>query len=200
MVGRRGFLLTSLAGALGAPLGVQAQQAARTPMIGYLTPFALSGPVSEAFQQGLRDYGYVEGENVRIESRTTGGENQKYAALASELVSLRPNVLVAQGGLATLALKPLTSSIPIVMAAAADAVAQGIVESLARPGGNITGLTMITPELIAKRFQILKEALPRTTRVATIGCGGVGYQLQLQEVTTTSRTLALQVEVIEPRA
>jgi ABC-type uncharacterized transport system substrate-binding protein len=87
-----------------------------------------------------------------------------------------------------------------VMAAAADAVAQGIVESLARPGGNIARLTMITPELIAKRFQILKEALPRTTRVATIGCGGVGYQLQLQEVTTTSRTLALQVEVIEPRA
>src|SRR4030095_11208531 len=153
------------------------QQAARTPMIGYLTPFALSGPVSEAFQQGLRDYGYVEGENVRIksrtaqgesvpiESRTTGGETQKYAALASELVSLRPNVLVAQGVLATLALKPLTSSIPIVMAAAADAAAQGIVESLARPGGNITGLTMITPELIAKSFQILNEGLPRTTRV-----------------------------------
>ena len=130
---RRRFLLPLAIGSCALPQIARGTARQQDPVIGYLTPFRTPGPVTDAFREGLREHGYVEGQNVRVEYRSTEGRDERYAALAAELVNLLPDLLVAQGGLAALALRALTRTIPIVMAGAADAVAQGIIDSLARP-------------------------------------------------------------------
>jgi ABC-type uncharacterized transport system substrate-binding protein len=169
IVDRRRFLLTSLAGALAAPLAPEAQQAARVARIGYLAANLAASPhMREAFLQGLRDLGYVEGGNVVIEYRSAEGKLERLPALAAELIALKVDVILAGGTPQTLAAKQATKTIPIVFAAAADAVGSGIIPSLARPGGNVTGLSFLAPELVGKCLELLKQAVPGVSRVAVL--------------------------------
>jgi putative ABC transport system substrate-binding protein len=143
----------------------QAQQAKRAPKIGYLTN-ARSAPA--AFMQGLRDLGYVEGKNVVIEFRTAGGKFERYPELAADLVRAKVDVIVAGGSGAVTAAKNATSTIPVVMASVNDPIALGLVASLAHPGGNITGISNLSPELSGKRLELIKEVIPKATRVVVL--------------------------------
>ena len=169
-VQRRDFLIA--AGAiLAAPLVAEAQQTAKVTRIGYLsTNLAASPHLLEAFRQGLRDLGYVEGRNLVIEYRDAEGKLERLPALAAELVALKVDVIVAEGGstIAALAAKQATRTLPIVFASAADPVGSGLVTSLARPGGNVTGLSNLTAELVGKRLELLTQAVPGVSRVAVL--------------------------------
>ena len=166
---RRRFLLTSLAGTLAAPLAAKGQQAAKVARIGYLHPNLAASPhLTEAFRHGLRNCGYVEGRNVVIEYRDGEGKFERLPALAAQLVALPVDVIVASGTLAALAAKHATSSIPIVFPTVGDPVTDGLVTSLARPGGNITGVSNLTPELVGKGLELLKEAIPGVSQVAIL--------------------------------
>jgi putative ABC transport system substrate-binding protein len=169
MIGLRvAFSITLLLGGLFSPLAAAAQQAAKVPRIGYLHPNLAASPHLEAFRQGLRDFGYVEGRNVVIEYRDAEGKFERLPALAAELVALKVDVIVASGTLAALAAKHATSSIPIVFPTVGDPVTDGLVISLARPGGNVTGLSNLTPELVGKCLELLKEAIPGVSQVAIL--------------------------------
>jgi putative tryptophan/tyrosine transport system substrate-binding protein len=167
-VDRRALLVGSLA-LLTAPLAGEAQPTRNVHTIGFLGPPPSAGGLLQAFQQSLRELGYVEGQNIRIEYRYTDvalqGHPDLFPRLAAELVRLKPDVLVVSVTDAALAAKDATSTIPIVMVSVPDPVAAGLVRSLARPGGNVTGLSRQTRDLIRKTFQLLKEALPETARV-----------------------------------
>ena len=160
-VQRRDFLIA--AGALlAAPLATEAQQAGKVPRIGYLSSNLAGGlHMTEAFRQGLRDLGYVEGRNLMIEYRDAEGNLERLPALAAELVALKVDVIFVGGATSfALAAKQATKTIPIVFAAAPDPVGSGLVTSLARPGGNVTGLSALAPELVGKRLEQLKQAVP----------------------------------------
>jgi putative ABC transport system substrate-binding protein len=163
---RRRFLLTSLT-AVAAPLTAEAQQAASLPRIGFIAPASLSDPrvpsFLQAFRQGLRELGYVEGQNIAIEFRWAEGQYDRLPGLAAELVRLKVNVIVAAGPNAIQAAKQATETIPIVMAAVADPVATGFVASLARPGGNITGISNMMPELVGKHRSEIDSAFAAIT-------------------------------------
>ena len=162
---RIGFVVI-LAVTLLAPLAARAQQMAR---IGYLVLNLDVNPRNrDAFRQGLRDLGYVEGRNLVIEYRDAGGKPERLAASAAELVALNVDVIVSPGTLASLAAKRATATIPIVVPTIGDPVADGLVKSLAQPGGNVTGLSNLTNDLIGKCMQLLKEAVPGATRVAVL--------------------------------
>jgi hypothetical protein len=152
-------------------LPVEAQQLAKTPRVGFLS--TLSAPAMkdrlEAFRHGLRDLGYTEGQNILLEYRYSDGNVERLSDLAAELASLRVDVLISGGGnVSTVALKKATASIPIVMTVGSDPVIAGLVSSLARPGGNVTGLSQMNPELIGKQLELLKEVAPQVTRVAVV--------------------------------
>ena len=170
MTTRRELLIALGAGALVAPLASIAQQPAKLARIGFLGVESASGYRSqvEALRAGLRDFGYVEGRNVVIEFRWAEGKYDLLPDLASGLMRLKVDVLVTQGTPASLAAKRAITTIPIVMASVGDAIATGLVASLARPGGNITGSTFFVPELNAKRLELLKEILPRITTAAVL--------------------------------
>jgi putative tryptophan/tyrosine transport system substrate-binding protein len=198
---RRRFLLTSLAGAFGAPVAAEAQQAAK---IGYLMLNGASSPVGyrDAFRQGLRELGYVEGRNLVIEYRDAEGKPERLAALAAKLVALKVDVIVAPGTLAAVAAKGATTTTPIVFPTVGDPVVDGLVESLPRPGGNVTGLANLTVgELIGKALQLLKEALPGTRRVAALTqSGGTTARTAREVVTRTeaaARALGVAVDLVE---
>jgi putative ABC transport system substrate-binding protein len=166
---RRRFLLTSLAGALAAPCVSAAQQAARPlPRIGVLLFLPMTHAAQEDFRRGLRDHGYVEGENVLVEWRSAAGSTDRANALAVELVRLKVAVIVAEFTPAIRAAKNATPTIPIVMASAGDPVATGLVASLAQPGGNITGFTNLASELSGKRLELLREIVPGITHVGLL--------------------------------
>jgi putative ABC transport system substrate-binding protein len=150
---------------------VEAQQAKKIPRIGYLTAASLSSNVArvEAFRQGLRELGYVEGKNIVIEWRSAESKLERQGELAAELVRLKVDVIVTSGPTATRAAKQATVTIPIVMAQDADPVGSGFVASLARPGGNITGLSTLSLELSGKQLELLKEIVPKLSRVAVLG-------------------------------
>jgi putative ABC transport system substrate-binding protein len=169
---RREFIAT-LGGAVAAwPLAARAQQpAARIYRIGYLAPSKIPHLI-EALQEGLRAFGYEEGRNVQFDYRFAEGQADTLDALASELVRLRPDVIVAVSTPAVLAAKRATTAIPVVMAAAGDPLRSGIAASLARPDGNITGVSLYSSELSRKRLEVLKEAIPRIARVAVLGNAG----------------------------
>jgi len=171
---RRSFLGTLTGGLLAAPLAVEAQQAGHPYRIGFIS--MRSGPADnpqlDAFRGGLRELGYLEGQNVVLEIRYAGGTVEKLPKLAAELVRLKVDVIVTQSGVAAIATKKATRTIPIVMVSSGDAVRLGLVASLARPGGNVTGLTMISPELSQKRLEILREVLPTLSHVGVLWCGG----------------------------
>ncbi|HEV8726223.1 MAG TPA: ABC transporter substrate-binding protein [Candidatus Binatia bacterium] len=148
----------------------EAQQAGKMPRIGYVAPLSRAAESTriEAFKRGLQDFGYVEGKNIQVEYRYAEGSSDRLPALVSDLVQLKLDVLVAEGLTTTRAAKDATTTIPIVMVTANDPVATGIVDSLARPGGNITGLTRLTRDLSGKRLELLKEAIPGISRVGVL--------------------------------
>ena len=199
---RRDFLSTFLAAvAVLRPLAATAQQVRR---IGYLGT-DLSPHSREAFLQGLRDLGYTEGRNVIIEYRYGEGQNfEQLPALAAELVALRVDIIVAVAGtLVALAAKQATVTVPVVFIAVADPVTSGFVSSLARPGGNMTGLSALTPELVGKWLEILKETTPGVGRLALLRqLGGTGErtdQIVLTEAANAARALGVQLQVVEAR-
>src|SRR5712692_9953774 len=162
---RRREFITLLGGAAAAwPLPLRAQQV-KVFRIGYLglASSADQGVRMEAMREGLRDLGYVEGRNIVIESRWAEGKYDRLAGLAAELVRLHADVIVTHGTPGVLAAKRATTTIPIIMAASGDAVASGLVSSISRPGGNVTGMTFFNPELAAKRLELLREAVPTLT-------------------------------------
>jgi ABC-type uncharacterized transport system substrate-binding protein len=160
-----------LLGLLVAPLPSEAQQTKRVYTIGFLTQAACPTPpyTEDPFRQMLRDLGYIEGQNIVIECRGAAGQTDRLLDLAAELVRLKVDVLVTQGTLPALAAKRATPAIPIVFSVVADAVATGLVTSLARPGGHITGLSIFGTESIPKQLELLKEAAPWISRVALLG-------------------------------
>jgi putative tryptophan/tyrosine transport system substrate-binding protein len=164
-------ILTISALLLALSFPAQAQQPTKIPRIGILTTFSPSVVAAriEGFRQGLRELGYVEGKNIVIEWRSADGNNDRLPTLASELVGLKVDVIVSPGPTATRAFKEATSTIPIVMAQDTDPVGSGFVASLARPGGNITGLATLAPEMSGKQLELLKEIVPKLSRVAVIG-------------------------------
>ena len=145
-----------------------AQQPAKIPRIGYLGTTSVSAR-TEAFRQGLRELGYVEGKNIVIEWRRHEGKVDRLPALAAELVRLKVEIIITAGAPAARAAKEATSTIPIVMTQVGDPVGNGFVASLARPGGNITGLSTLAPELSGKQLELLKEIIPKLSRVAVLG-------------------------------
>jgi ABC-type uncharacterized transport system substrate-binding protein len=178
----------------------QAQQLETIPRLGFLTQTAPAGPNIDAFRQGLREQGYVEGKTILIEYRDADGKPDRLPTLAAELVRLKVNGIVVVGSEASLAAKNATTVIPIIMAVASDPVGTGLVASLARPGGNITGLSGFGPELSAKRLELLKEIVPGLSRVAALAYNeNPAYKLQLKEVKDAAQALKLQLEIVEVR-
>jgi len=191
-------------GMLVTPLAADAQQAAKVPRIGYLaTNLAASPHTHEAFLQGLRDLGYVEGRNVVIEYRNAEGKYDRLPALAADLVALKVDIIVAPPTLAALAAKQATKTIPIVFAVAADPVTSGLVTSLARPGGNVTGLSILGPELVGKCLELLKQAVPRVSRVAVLWQpGAAGERTEkdmLKGAEVAARALGVRPQFVEAR-
>src|SRR3954447_25128254 len=170
-----------------------AQPALRTVRIGYLAPARIPH-LLEAFVGGLRDLGYVEGQNLSIEYRFAGEEPERFDALAAELVKLAPNLIVTVATPATMAAKRATSGIPIVVATAGDLVRSGAVQSLARPGGNVTGVTLYSVELSQKRLEVLREAIPTVKRVGVLGNANNLYnRLQWEDTQPAGDSLGLEL-------
>ena len=187
-----------------APFAAEARQAAKIARIGYLaTNPATSQHLREAFLQGMGDLGYVEGRNLVIEYRDAEGKVERLPALAAELVALKVDVIVASGTLAALAAKQATRTLPIVFSPAGDPVGSGLVTSLARPGGNVTGLSAFAPELVGKRLELLKQAVPGVSRVAVLwqpGAFGERVEMDtLKRVEVAARDLGVPLQFVEAR-
>ncbi len=170
MISRRVFVGTVAGGLLTAPVVIHAQQPARMPRIGFLgnSTAVLEANLVGPFREGLRDLGYEEGRNIVIDYRWAQGNYERFPALIAELIAVKVDVIVTAGTPATQAVKKATTSVPLVMVAVGDPVGTGIVASLNRPGGNITGLTSIAPELEAKRLELLREVIPTLSHVAVL--------------------------------
>ncbi len=201
---RRRFIQVIAGGLLAAPLAAEGQQAAKVARIGYLGfNRAANSPLPEAFFQGLRDLGYVEGRNVVIEYRDAEGKQERFPALAAELVALKVDVILAPSTLAALAAKQATRTLPIVFAAAGDPVTSGLVTSLARPGGNVTGLSVLSTELVGKRLELLKQALPGVSRVAVLWHpGAIDERTEkdtLKGAEVAARALGVRLQFVEAR-
>jgi putative ABC transport system substrate-binding protein len=215
MTGRRTFIRTLAAGLLAAPLTTLAEPPAKPYRIGVLGNE--QAPPWDGFRRGLRELGYVEGGNVTIEWRWSEGRTERFPALALELVHSKVDIIVASSTPAIRAAKQATSSIPIVMANSAYPDKTGLVESLARPGGNVTGLTNVGPELMGKSFQVLKEVAPKVSRVAVLvnlanpvealafkdvqaAAAGAGMEVQAFDVRTLDDYAAALATVASSRA
>ena len=172
----------------------QAQQPAKIPRIGYLVSRSVPGPNDQAFQEALHELGYVEGQNIVIERRWAGGKAERLPDLAADLVRLKVDVIFA-GGATEGAAKSATGTIPIVFMVEGDPVASGLVASLARPGGNLTGLTVFADELAGKRLEILKEAIPRISRVAALRYFNSDV-IHLRTTETAAQSLGLQLQIL----
>jgi putative tryptophan/tyrosine transport system substrate-binding protein len=181
-----------------APLAAEAQPSTTIPRIGLLAPDAASW---ESLRLGLRDLGYVEGKSIALEERSSQGRNDRFSELASGLVRLKVNIIVTWGTPATLAAKQATTTIPIVIAGAGDPVSSGLVSSLAHPGGNVTGLTVLGPGLAAKRLELLKEAVPNISRVAFLwNPANPDQKSSFNEVQAGARALGVTLQSVEARS
>jgi ABC-type uncharacterized transport system substrate-binding protein len=196
---RREFI-TLVGGVAAWPLGARAQQPAM-PVIGYLNPQSPEGYAEpmRAFRQGLKEAGYVEGENTTIEYRWADNQPERMPMLAAELVRRRVAVIVTTGGAqSALAAKAATTAIPIAFTVADDPVRLGLVASLGRPGGNLTGVSILLAELAAKRLELLRELVPRAVRIGVLtNPNNPAADLTVQELETAARTLDLQTRVLK---
>jgi putative tryptophan/tyrosine transport system substrate-binding protein len=196
---RRAFI-AALGGAVAWPV-VARGQAGKTHRIGFLSQAGgLSSPFVAAFREGLRDLGYIEGQNILIEWRFSTERGEELDAFANDLIQLKVEATVATGGPTTRAVKRATSTIPIVMAFSGDPVGTGLVASLNRPGENLTGLSFMSPDLSAKRLQVLIEAFPKSNRVATLwNPDDPVYALELQRTDAAAQALGIILRPIEVR-
>ena len=200
MMDRRTFIHAVVGGLIAAPLTVKAQQTGRAPWIGFLgngNP-NLSSPSVQAFRQGLRELGWIEGQNITIEYRWADGNMDRHPALAAELVKLPVDVLVTVGSPAVRAARQATSTIPIVAAIMSDPVGLGFAASLARPGGNVSGLSNQFEELVAKQLQIFKEVVPKAARVAMLAHPEMSPSVRAA-AEAAARALGLDARVFEIR-
>jgi putative ABC transport system substrate-binding protein len=200
---RRRDFITLLGGAAAAlPLAAHAQQGAKRRTIGFLGSNTLSieSPWAAAFVQRLREVGWIEGANIAIEYRWAEGRAERFAEIATEFVRLKVDVIITSGTLPVLAAKQATAVIPIIFASAGDPVGSGLVASLARPGGNITGLSNQSPDLASKQLELLHDAVPGLRRLGIIAnAGNPATALQMREVEAAARTLGLEVATHEIR-
>ena len=197
-----GCMVTLILSLLTAPLTSTAQQAAKVPRLGLLIPGSSSAfaPRIEAFRYGLRDLGYVEGRNITMEYRFAEGKDDRLPALVAELIRLQVDIIVTDGEAAIRAAQHATTTIPIVMAVSGDPVGIGHVASLARPGGNITGLSFMQPEVSGKRLELLQEAVPKLSHVAVLWNPDVPVStLGFKETQTAAHALGLQLQSLEVR-
>jgi len=197
-----GCMVTLILSLLTAPLTSTAQQAAKVPRLGLLIPGSSSAfaPRIEAFRYGLRDLGYVEGRNITMEYRFAEGQDDRLPALVAELIRLQVDIIVTDGEAAIRAAQHATTTIPIVMAVSGDPVGIGHVASLARPGGNITGLSFMQPEVSGKRLELLQEAVPTLSHVAVLWNPDVPVStLGFKETQTAAHALGLQLQSLEVR-
>src|ERR1700756_4045786 len=186
--------------ALSVP--VAAQAAGKIPRIGYLSPGSLSdSPNRDAFLQGLRGLGYVEGKTILIEYRYAEGKFERVPELAEELVRLKVDVLMVGGGTATvLRVKKVTNTVPIVFALVSDPVGDGVVASLARPGGNLTGLSSGSQELVGKRLELLKDTIPELSRVAVLlDPNDPANVSSFKEIAAAARSMRIQLQALQVR-
>ena len=202
MIGRRAFIGTLTGGLLAVPLAADAQQAGKVYRIGMLerTSPGTNAANLEAFRRGLRELGYVEGKNLVIEYRSADGRDERYAALATELIRLNVDLILTRGTPAALAAKNATATIPVVITGLADPVGHGIVASLAHPGGNITGVSAIVTELYAKRVELLRELLPRAARIAALlNMNSPALPPAWKEIEAAARSFGLQPQLLDVR-
>ncbi len=197
---RRREFITLLGGAMASwPLAVGAQQTAKLPSVGFLTAGA-SSPGLPALLEGLRQLGWIEGKTIVIEYRYAADRNDRLPELAAELVRLNVDVIVAAGTLAPLAAKDATATIPIVMTSAGDPLGTGVVGSLARPGGNVTGLSLMSPDPSGKRLELIEKIVPDVARVAIIWNGDNPYPaLVFRQTENAARQLKLEAQSLEVR-
>ena len=200
---RRTFLCGLTLGTLAAPLAAEAQQERKAQRIGLLAPRSASDalPFNEAFRQGLSELGWVEGQNIVIEYRFAEGSYNRLPDLAAELVRLKVDVIVAGGTAASAAAKNVTGTIPIVMTSGGDPVESGLIVSLARPGGNLTGLSYsVGMETVGKGLELLKETVPKLRRVAVLSNPANPAQpLAIRDVKVAARSLGVQLQLLEAR-
>ena len=192
-------ILLAIAVVVGGAMA-QAQQPTKIRRIGYLAPQSLSAVVvrTESFRQGLRELGYVEGKNIVIEWRSAEGKLERLPALAAELVRLKVDVIVTTGPTGTRPAKEATSTIPIVMAQDIDPVGTGFIASLARPGGNITGLSSLVPEISGKQLELLKQVVPKLSRVAVLWTSSnPGNTQALREIERAAVTLEVKLQSLD---
>jgi putative ABC transport system substrate-binding protein len=200
-IGRRKFLAT-LGGAAAWPLAARAQQPGKVYSIAFFTAgtSAAGTPALPAFVEALRQLGWIEGKNIVFESRYGENRLDRLPDLAAELARLKVDVIVAAGTLAPLAAKRATTEIPIVMTSCGDPLGSGLVASLARPGGNVTGLSLMVPDLAGKRLELLKDLLPRMSRVAVLWNAANPYTAHVfEETESAARTLGLEMQSLEVR-
>ena len=195
----RVLTVTLLLTLLAAPIAAQTQQAVKVARIGWLgLDPAGALHLRAAFLEGLRDLGYVEGRNLMVESRYTGGALERVPAVATELAALGLDVIVATNTPNALAAKHATRGTPIVFTAASDPVASGLVTSLARPGGNVTGLSFVSPELVGKHLELLKQVLPGVSRAAVLWQPGERPETDmLKGVDVAARALGVRLHFLE---
>jgi putative ABC transport system substrate-binding protein len=185
-----------------APLAAEGQQAGKIYRIGMLetTSMALNAANLDAFRQGLRELGYVEGRNFMIEYRSADGRRERFPELATELVRLKVDVILTRGTPAVMAAKNATGTIPVVMAASGDPLLSGVVAGLARPGGNVTGLSAIVVEVTGKRLQLLREVVPGVSRIASLlDMGNPNNALQWKETEIVAQSLGVQPQLLDVR-
>ncbi|TMH27452.1 MAG: ABC transporter substrate-binding protein [Betaproteobacteria bacterium] len=191
---RRTFAIGIALGVLADPFDAWAQREGKAHRIGYLNLRAGPDPQDEAFVQALRELGYLEGRNLVIDYRWAAEREEQLPALAAELVALNVEVIVTSATPAVNAAKRATSTIPIVIAAVADPVGSGLVASLGHPGGNVTGMTLLSTELAGKRLQLVHEILPRATRIAVLALGGLSATpLLLAAMRAAAQTMDLEL-------
>jgi ABC-type uncharacterized transport system substrate-binding protein len=199
---RRRDFIKLLGGAAAWPLAARAQQVGKRYMVGMLSAGGedVQAALNSAFIDGLREWGWVEGKNVVFENRNAENRPERLPELVADLVRLKVDVIAAAGTLAPLAAKQATTAIPIVMTTAGDPLGSGLVASLARPGGNVTGMSLMAPDLGAKRLELLKELLPRLSRVAVLWNAANPYSaLVFKETQTGGRTLGIAVQSLDVR-
>jgi len=201
MIVRAAFAAAVAIGLLAAPLFVGAQQSKAVPRVAFLGNglTSLSGPLLDAFRVGLRELGYVEGQSIVIESRFADGKQERVQGLVHDLLALAPDVVVAAGPQPLRAFKQATVSVPIVMAIISDPVEEGLVASLAHPGGNLTGLAFQNQELTMKRLELLKEAIPKVSRVAVLWDSTFGVTSGDKQAETAARMLQLRLQLLTVR-